>query len=388
MRVRIELGPRSYDIHIGVDILPGLGQAVRRAGLGRRALIVADGNVANTHAPLAASSLHAAGVSAHLVVIPPGEATKSLASAERLYDACLDCGVDRASFIVALGGGVAGDLAGFVAATYMRGVAWVQVPTTLLAQIDASVGGKVAVDHPRGKNLIGAFHQPRLVWCDIRTLDTLPLPDLAAGMAEAVKHGILGDARYYSFVRRRQAELLGRDPRALTRLVTGSCRIKAAVVSGDEREELGLGAAGPAVATPLHGPRMPGGGATPRSRMVLNLGHTLGNNMEAVAGYGVLRHGEAVAIGLVAAGQLALMHGLWSRRWQTELEATLAGLGLPTRIPGLALADLVAAMRTDKKAAGGTARWILPVRPGAVAVHSDVTEAEISSVLTRMGAEG
>jgi len=388
MRVRVDLGPRSYDIHIGVDTLPGLGQALSRARLGRRALIVADGNVANTHAPLAASALHAAGISAHLVVVPPGEATKSLAGAERLYDTCLDCGLDRGSFIVALGGGVAGDLAGFVAATYMRGIAWVQVPTTLLAQIDASVGGKVAVDHPRGKNLIGAFHQPRLVWCDVRTLDTLPAPDLAAGMAEAVKHGILGDPRYYGFVRRRQADLLGRDPQALVRLVAGSCRIKAAVVSGDEREEMAPDPAAPAPGTPLRGGRGPGVGAVPRSRMVLNLGHTLGNNMEAVAGYGTLRHGEAVSIGLVAAGRLALLHGLWSRRWQTDLEGTLGGLGLPTRIPGLALADLLTAMRVDKKAVGGTARWILPVRPGTVAVHTDVTGEEVAAVLTGMGAEG
>lgn len=373
MRVRVDLGPRSYDIHIGVDTLPGLGRAVARAGLGRRTLIVADGNVANTHAPLAASALHAAGVAAHLVVVPPGEASKSLAAAERLYDACLDCGLDRGSFICALGGGVAGDLAGFVAATYMRGISWVQVPTTLLAQIDASVGGKVAVDHPRGKNLIGAFHQPRLVWCDVRTLDTLPTADLAAGMAEAVKHGILGDPRYYGFVRRRWADLLGRDPQALVRLVAGSCRIKAAVVAGDEREELPAPAA-----TAARAPT--------RSRMILNLGHTLGNNMEAVAGYGRLRHGEAVAIGLVAAGRLALRHGLWSGRWQRELEETLTGLGLPTAIPGLALADLLAAMRIDKKAVGGTARWILPVRPGAVEVHADVTADEVAEVLTGMGA--
>ena len=374
VKVHVELGPRSYDIHIGDDTLPGLGRAVARAGVGRRALIVADGHVANSHAPLAASSLHAAGIAAHLVVVPPGEASKSLAGAARLYDACLDCGLDRSSCIVALGGGVTGDLAGFVAATYMRGIAWVQVPTTLLAQVDASVGGKVAVDHPRGKNLIGAFHQPRLVWCDVRTLETLPRPDLAAGLAEAIKHGLLADARYYGFVRRKQADLLAGDAASLVHLVRGSCRIKSAVVATDEREEQ----------TAAHGA---GFGTAMRSRMVLNLGHTLGNNIEAVAGYGVLRHGEAVAMGLVAAGRLALLHGHWSQRWQRELEGTLTGLGLPTRIPGLALRDLFAAMRLDKKAIDGTQRWILPVRPGTVAVHTDVTQAEVGGVLTGMGAE-
>lgn len=289
MRVRVDLGPRSYDIHIGVDTLPGLGQAVVRARVGGRALIVADGNVANTHAPIAASSLHAAGISAHLVVVPPGEGSKTLAGAGRLYDACLDCGLDRSSFIVALGGGVAGDLAGFVAATYMRGIAWVQVPTTLLAQIDASVGGKVAVDHPRGKNLIGAFHQPRLVWSDVRTLDTLPSPDLASGMAEAIKHGLLGDARYYGFVRRRQADLLARDGPSLMRLVGGSCRIKAAVVAADECEQdLGTqqanAARSPSPSSHRAHEPVVGAGAALHTRMVLNLGHTLGNNMEAVAG--------------------------------------------------------------------------------------------------------
>ena len=374
MRVRVELGPRSYDVHIGLDTLDRLGQALGRAGFSRRVLIVADGGVANTHAPLAASSLHAAGISAHLVVVPPGEGSKTLAAAERLYDACLDCGLDRTCGVVAIGGGVVGDLAGFVAATYMRGIPWVQVPTTLLAQIDASVGGKVAVDHPRGKNLIGAFHQPRLVWCDARTLETLPAPDLAAGMAEAVKHGLIADPRYYGFVRRQRERLLARDPQALLRLIAGSVRIKAAVVSADEREE-GAAAAGAA------------SGAALRTRMVLNFGHTLGNNMEAVAGYGVLRHGEAVAVGMVAAGRLGLLHGLWSRRWQAELEATLQGLGLPIRIPGLAVRDLMAAMRLDKKAVAGTQRWILPVRPGSVAVHSDVTGDEVASVLAGLGAQ-
>ena len=375
LRVRVELGPRSYDVRIGHDILPALGAAARRAGLGRHVLIVADGHVADSHAPLVASSLHAAGFAAHLVVMPPGEGSKSLAGAERLYGACLDCALDRAGAIVAVGGGVCGDLAGFVAATYMRGIPWMHVPTTLLAQIDASVGGKVAVDHPRAKNLIGAFHQPRLVWCDTQTLDSLPLPDLAAGMAEAVKHGILADPRYYGFVRRHRADLLARDPRALVRLVSGSVRIKAAVVAGDEREDLGVAAA-------QEDQRAAGA----RSRMVLNLGHTLGNNLEAVAGYGMLRHGEAVAIGLVAAGRLALRHGLWSRRWQAELEETLQGLGLPTRIPGLGLGELLAAMRVDKKAVGGANRWILPVRPGSVVVRSDVAAAAITAVLREMGA--
>ena len=250
-----------------------------------------------------------------------------------------------------------GALAGFVAGTHRRGLAWAQVPTTLLGQIDASVGGKVAIDHPRAKNLIGLFHQPALVWCDVQTLDSLPGRDLASGLAEALKNGLLGDARHYSFCRRQHAELLARDSGALLRLVAGSCRIKAAVVAGDERQD-----AEPAAACP---------------RMVLNLGHTLGNNLEAVAGYGTLRHGEAVAVGLVAAGRLALRRGLWSARWQRQLEGALAGLGLPTRIPGLPLADRLAAIRGDQKTVGGATHCILPVRPGTVTV---------AEVLLAMGA--
>lgn len=370
MRVSVNLGARSYQVRIGSDILPDLGPAVAALGPGRRVLIVADGNVADTHAPIVASALHAAGFAAHLVVVPPGEGSKTLAGAERLYDACIACGLDRTSFIVSLGGGVVGDLAGFCAATYMRGIAFVQVPTTLLAQIDASVGGKVAVDHPRGKNLIGAFHQPRLVWCDTATLQTLPDADLIAGMAEAIKHGILADPRYYGFIRRRWQDLRGRQPGALMTLIAGSVRIKAAIVADDEREELRL----PAAAGPV------------RSRMALNLGHTLAHALEAVAGYGSLRHGEAVAIGLCAAGRLALGRGLWSGRRQGELEETITAIGLPTRIPGLPLAELLAAMRLDKKAAMGRLRYILPVRPGEVAICEDISGDELSAALIGLGA--
>jgi 3-dehydroquinate synthase len=371
-RIRVHLGPRSYTVTVGAGILADLGPAAARVVAGRRAMVVADGGVADALGPLAASSLHAAGFETHLVTVPPGEGSKSLEAAARLYDAAISCGLDRASAIVALGGGVVGDLAGFVAATYLRGVAFLQVPTTLLAQIDASVGGKVAVDHPRGKNLIGAFHQPRLVWCDVAALDSLPDAELSAGLAEAVKAGLLADPGYYAFVRRRAAALLGRDPAALRRAVAGAVRIKARFVEEDEQEAL----------PPPGRARGPAG----RSRMALNLGHTLGHAIEAVAGYGVIRHGEAVAIGMVAAGRLALGRGLWSPAWQASLEATLAALRLPRRIPGLSAAELQAAMRLDKKAAAGRLRYVLPVRPGEVIVVDDVAEAELGPVLRALGA--
>jgi 3-dehydroquinate synthase len=370
-RIRVHLGPRSYTVAVGAGILPDLGRAAARAVPGRRVLIVADGAVVDALGPLVASSLHAAGFEAHLTSVPPGEGSKTLQGAARLYDAALDCGLDRGSCIVALGGGVVGDLAGLVAATYLRGIAFIQVPTTLLAQIDSSVGGKVAVDHPRGKNLIGAFHQPRLVWCDVAVLDSLPAVELSAGLAEAVKAGILADARYYGFVRRRAAALLERDPAALQRMVAGAVRIKAAFVEADETE-----------AWPPPG----GGGGPERSRMALNLGHTLGHAIEAVAGFGTIRHGDAVAIGMVAAGRIALGRGLWSNRFQAGLEDTLAALRLPRRIPGLAASELQTAMRLDKKAAAGKLRYVLPVRPGEVVVVDDVTEAELAGVLRALGA--
>ncbi len=361
VRVRVDLGPRSYDVHIGEDILPQLGQAMVAAGPGRRALLVADGAVANSHAPLAASSLHAAGVETHLILIPPGESSKSLEGAARLYDACLECGLDRRSFIVALGGGVVGDLAGFVAATFMRGLPFVQVPTTLLAQVDASVGGKVAVDHPKAKNLIGAFHQPRLVWCDVRTLLTLPAPELAAGLAEAIKGGILASPHYYRFLAHQRQRILERDGPTLARVVSGAVRVKARVVAGDEREESG-------------------------ARATLNLGHTLGHAIEAVSGYGTIRHGEAVSIGMVAAGRLALGREMWSQRWQAEMEATLQGVGLPVRLPApLPARDLLMAMSHDKKAVGGSLRWILPRRPGEVVVIPDVTTEEVMAAMAAVG---
>ena len=363
-RVRVALRAtedRSYDILIGADTISRLGPAVAARGAGRRALIVADQAVVDAWAPVVASSLHAAGIRTHLVWVPSGEASKSLAQASVLYDAALQSGLDRSGWIVALGGGVVGDLAGFVAATYMRGVPFVQVPTTLLSQLDASVGGKVAVDHPKGKNLIGAFHQPRLVWIDVRTLDSLPIAELRSGLVEAVKHGLIADARYYRFVRRNAEAILAREEGALTRLVAGSCRIKAAVVAADEREETG-------------------------QRMLLNLGHTLGHAIEAVAGYGNIRHGEAVAIGLCAAGRLALRRGLWSRRWQAELEGTLQGLGLPVRVPDLAWPELLAAMRHDKKVSQGRMRWVLPQAPGRAAVYEDIPVEDVAAVVRELGA--
>lgn len=351
----------GYDVLAGSGLLPALGPVVAALGPGRRALVVADAAVAATHARAVLESLGSAGFRAGLAEVPSGEASKSLAQAERLYDAALDAGLDRQGWVVAVGGGVVGDLAGFVAATLLRGVAFVPVPTTLLAQVDASVGGKVAVNLPRGKNLVGAFHRPRVVVADSATLATLPEGELRSGLAEVVKHGVLAGAAYYRLVRDRAQALLGREASALSEVVAGSVRIKAAVVAADEREETG-------------------------ARMALNLGHTLAHAVETVAGYGTWRHGEAVAVGLCAAGRLALRRGLWNAGEEAQMEQLLARFGLPTRLDGLPADALLAAMRVDKKSAAGRLRWILPLAPGRVEVFSDVPESDVLATLAECGA--
>lgn len=362
-RVRVALGERGYDVVVGAGILGGLGEALAALGHGRRVLLVSDAGVVSRYGAAAAESLARAGFTAVPATVPAGERSKSLRQAARLYDAAIAGGLDRGSWVVAVGGGVVGDLAGFVAATLFRGVAFCQVPTTLLAQVDASVGGKVAVNHPLGKNLIGAFHQPRLCWGDVATLATLPRRELRCGLAEVIKHGLMADAAYLDEVEAALPRALAADPAVLARVVAGSVRIKAAVVAGDEREESG-------------------------ARQCLNLGHTLGQALEAVAGYGRLHHGEAVAIGLVAAGEIARRQGSgWGEPDQARLLRLLKAARLPTRLPaGIGREQLLAAMAHDKKTRAGQLRWVLPLRAGAVAVGQAVPEATVRAVLADLGA--
>lgn len=367
-RLDVRLGDRSYPILIGGGLLRQVGQLVReRLGDGRspgsgRAMVVTHPELNALYGAALVAGLAAAGFATAVAEVPAGEETKSLAQVAILYDACVAAGLERGSPVVALGGGVAGDLAGFVAATYLRGVPFVQVPTTLLAQVDASVGGKVAVNHPRAKNLIGSFHQPLLVVADVATLRTLPARELAAGLAEAVKHGVLADAEYFAYIEANAGALLARSLPHLAHVVAGSCRIKAAVVEADEREESGL-------------------------RQVLNLGHTVGHALEAAAGYGRFLHGEAVAVGMVAAGRLALtMETGWQAADQERLEGLLAALGLPTRLPALPVASLLEAASLDKKSTGGQVTWVLPEAIGRVRRQRGVPEEVVRRVLLELGA--
>jgi 3-dehydroquinate synthase len=353
--IRVQLGERSYDIVVTSDAPTGLGPFARQRAKGVLAFVVTDQN-AQPHAAHAAAQLSAAGFTVQTAVLPPGEPQKSLETAAQLYDQFAEAHVDRKTLVVALGGGVIGDLAGFVAATYNRGLPLLMVPTTLLAMVDSSVGGKVGVNHPRAKNLIGAFHQPVGVWIDTATLNTLPDREYRSGLAEVVKYGMTLDADFFSYLENHVEKLLGREPSAVRHVIACSCRLKADVVEQDEREETGL-------------------------RAVLNYGHTFAHAFETAAGYGSWLHGEAVAVGMVCAGRLAEQLGLIKADLTQRQEQLLARFGLPTR-PGPWPADaLLATMRSDKKSLAGRLRFVLPRRLGKVTLFDGVAEDVVHKVL-------
>jgi 3-dehydroquinate synthase len=357
--VRVELGPRSYDIAITSDDAAGLGPFARaRRPQARKAFLVTDANVA-PHARRTADALVRAGFELRTSAIEPGEGRKSLESAAILYDRLAEWPADRQTLVVAVGGGVVGDLAGFVAATYNRGLPLLMVPTTLLAMVDSSVGGKVGVNHPRGKNLIGAFHQPVGVWIDTATLATLPAREYRSGLAEVVKYGVSLDAEFYGHLEENAAPLLNRHPLTVGYVVARCCRLKADVVEKDEREETGL-------------------------RMVLNYGHTFGHAFESAAGYGGWLHGEAVAAGMACAARLAADRGLIGADVCDRQRQLLEKFFLPVAPRAEWEADeLLAAMRRDKKNLAGRLRFILPLRLGEVAAFDDVSDNEVVAALGR-----
>jgi 3-dehydroquinate synthase len=353
--VRVNLHERSYDIVVTSGNGEGLGRFARERCRGTNAFIIADENTAG-HAQTAAESLQSAGFHTTLEILPSGESQKSLANASRLYDCLADFRADRRTLIVPVGGGVIGDLAGFVAATYARGLPMLMVPTTLLAMVDSSVGGKVAVNHPRAKNLIGAFYQPVGVWIDTDTLRSLRDREYRSGLAEVVKYGVILDAEFFAFLEANDDAILREDPPIIRNIVTRCCRLKADIVEKDEREETGL-------------------------RSILNYGHTFAHAFETVGGYGHWLHGEAVAAGMLCAAQVACTRGLISRDIVDRQIQLLSRLGLPTRPEPWPAADLIAVMHSDKKVEGGRLRFVLPRRLGEAALFDDVTEDEVRSVL-------
>jgi 3-dehydroquinate synthase len=356
--VPVQLGSRSYAIKIGPSLLKNLGQECARLKLGERCAIITDKNAGKFYAKIVFDSLMRAGFSPTLVTVPAGETAKSLRAVEECYDQLATHRLERKSFIVALGGGVVGDLAGFVAATYLRGVPFVQVPTTLLAQVDSSVGGKTGVNLSAGKNLVGAFYQPRLVLCDLDTLKTLPEREYRAGLAEVFKYGIIFDAKLFERSEEQLFKILKRDQNTLAPIIARCCEIKAEVVSKDETES--------------------------SLRAILNFGHTIGHAIENSFGYGKFLHGEAISIGQVAEAKLSKKILRLPERDAERIENLFLRADLPTRIHlnGTQRKKFFDAMRLDKKASDGQVKFVLARRIGKVEFGQKVPAEAIEPVLS------
>jgi 3-dehydroquinate synthase len=351
----VGLGSRSYPIFIAEGCLGRIGTDLAERRVGKRYGLIMDDRVAEVYGELVTESLHGAGLAVETLVFPHGEASKSLHSVADLAGRLASLGIDRQDALIALGGGVTGDLAGFLAATYMRGIPYVQVPTTLLAQVDSSVGGKTGVDIIEGKNLIGVFHQPRAVYVDIAVLRTLPREELLGGLAEVIKYGVIRDGAFFDFLENHRQAILDLQPEVITHTISTCCRIKAEVVAEDERE----------------------GGM----RRILNYGHTIGHAVEGASDFTII-HGLAVAIGMVAAARLAVAQGLLSEPDKERIVTLLKAYGLPVAVPGaLSRTRIKRYLLTDKKAVGGRLHFVLPTTIGRTCIDADISEAQIDAVL-------
>ena len=349
----------SYPIVVGPGLLRELPARLAELGLRGRLWLISDSAVFPHYGPRLLGELRAAGYTADSHVVPSGEASKDLAIVSGCYDWMIGGNVERRDAVLALGGGVVGDLAGFVAATVLRGIALVQLPTTLLAMVDSALGGKTGVNHPLGKNLIGAFHQPRLVLSDTDTLGTLAPRELRAGWAEVIKHGVIRDAGLFEMLESQASAppASGSGLSALPQIIHRAARVKVDVVNADERET--------------------------GERMLLNYGHTLGHAVEAAGGYGALLHGEAVAIGMDLAAQIAQRMGIWGAAAVERQRRLLQAYGLPTAIPaGMDPEDLIERTLRDKKVRAGRVRWVLPTAIGQALVRDDVPESLVYAVVT------
>jgi 3-dehydroquinate synthase len=355
-KITVSLGDRSYDIIIEAGGIAKVGAYLGGLRRGAKCAVITDPRVRELCGSLVTNSLADAGFNVDVVTFPEGEENKTLATVEGLYHEMLSHGLDRKSFVVALGGGLVGDVAGFAAATYMRGIRFVQVPTTLLAQVDASVGGKVGVNLAEGKNLVGCFHQPSLVLIDPEVLRSLDARDLKAGFAEVVKYGIIRDGDFFSFLEGNREAILSLERSAMEKAIAVSCRIKAEVVAEDEREESGL-------------------------RAILNFGHTAAHAIESVSDYTTYRHGEAVSIGMAVAADISVKLGHLPKESADRMESLLKSVGLPVTFSGLDIDQLVARMRFDKKALGDRIRFVLAKNIGEVFLTDDVSLDTVAQVL-------
>ena len=355
-KIRVQLGERSYDIVLGNTILDSIGEELKAFHLSPKIAIVSNPTVLSLYGERVSDSIRNAGFDLLTVIISDGEEHKNLATLQQIYDELLRYRLDRKSAVVALGGGVVGDIAGFAASTYMRGISYIQIPTTLLAQVDSSVGGKTGVDHELGKNMIGAFWQPRLVWIDGDTLKTLPERQFRAGLAEVIKYGVISDGELFAFLEGNRDRIMNLDQEALIHIIKRSCEIKAGVVAQDEREA-GL-------------------------RAILNYGHTIGHAIETVTGYTRFLHGEAVAIGMQLEARLAEKLELIPQDQAVRIKTLIESYGLPVEKPNdIKEQSIFLSMQLDKKTVAGELKFILPTRIGKVEIVRRASDAAIREVL-------
>jgi len=354
--IRVNLAERSYDIAIGSGTLATLPEFLAERTSSSHAVIITDSNVDELYADGVADQLTDAGLDVHLLTVDAGEASKNADCLIDLWETMLAEGSDRQSMVIAVGGGVVGDLAGFVAATFARGVPFVQIPTSLLAQVDSSVGGKVGINLPEAKNIVGAFWQPVGVLIDVNVLNTLPAVEFAAGMAEVVKYGVIMDEEFFAYLEANVDAINARDTKTLEYIIERSCQLKANVVEADEREESGR-------------------------RAILNYGHTFGHAFEAVTGYEQLLHGEGVSIGMICASRLAESMGMLDAGCTARQIDLLTKLKLPTEPPATDIEETYRLMWHDKKVSDGKIRFVLPTRIGEVKTVSDAKSADVLAVL-------
>jgi len=353
--VRVELGNRSYDICIGENWLPQLAEMLDFVPRTSRMIVITDENVNRLAGDRVLEVLRQAGFQVDKAVIPGGEGCKNLTTAASLYEQMVALGLDRKSTVMALGGGIVGDVAGFVAATYMRGIAYIQIPTTLLAQVDSSVGGKTGVNLPHGKNLVGSFCQPGLVFVDVAFIKTLPEREYLTGLAEVIKYGIIRDQNFFEYLENHLERIKARDSQCLMHIILRCCAIKADIVAQDETEN-GL-------------------------RALLNLGHTFGHAFEALTNYQQFTHGEAVAIGTICAARLACRLNLLCRSDADRIENILKGYGLPADFGNLDSSKIIAQMHKDKKNIGGKMPIVLPTSIGTSQIFNNLSEMDMAAVL-------
>lgn len=354
-KLDVGLGERGYPIFIEDGIMENIGEDLARRNVADRYVVISDDYVASLYGATLMASLEKAGIQAEIISFPEGEVSKNLQVFTELSSKLAQIGMDRKSGLIALGGGVTGDLTGFLAASYMRGIPFVQVPTTLLSQVDSSVGGKTGVDIPEGKNLVGAFYQPKAVYIDTAVLTTLPVEEYLGGVAEVLKYGVIRDFEFYCYLERNLDAILALTPQIIQEMIYTCCRIKSEVVAEDEREA--------------------------DLRRILNFGHTIGHAVEAASDFSLI-HGHAVAIGMVAALRIAVSLGLCKRKEAGRVATLIHAFGLPTEIPvELDRNRIKSYIKTDKKSIAGSVFYVLPTTIGDVIITNEVTEAQVDAVL-------